>query len=179
MSTTIETQSDVELSTRNEVNHAEQLRRSCVAIRLSFSWFGTRKTLTESQKSQAAEAFGAEGEFLSARKKLIETEHPAWKELTSIKGRILAYWRAMSLPYPEAGIRLIPQQSVSELDTRLRRMREELQEAVRRLEDHYSELKYAAQDRLGSLFNPDDYPSRLENLFAVMRIKFDPMLASR
>lgn len=167
MSTTIENQADAEHTSRNEVNHAERLRTTCIAIRLSFSWFGTRKTLTDSQKEQAAETFGAEGGFLSARKKLIETDHPAWKELTGIRNRILTYWRAMSLPYPEAGIRLIPQDSVAELDSRLRRLRDELRESVMRLEDHYEELKSAAQMRLGSLYNEDDYPSRLDNLFSV------------
>jgi len=167
MSTTIENLNNVDLSTPTDTNHAERLRTTCVAIRLSFRWFGTRKTLTESQKSQAANTFGAAGNFLSARKKLIKTDHPAWKELTRTRWRIHSYWHAMSLPYPETGIRLIPQESVAELDGRLRQMREELREAVERLEDHYAEMKYAAQDRLGSLYNPEDYPSRLENLFAV------------
>jgi len=41
-----------------------RLRASTAAIRLSFTWFGTRKTLTPQQKAQAADTFGAEGEFL-------------------------------------------------------------------------------------------------------------------
>ena len=45
-----------------------RLRASAAAIRLSFTWFGTRKTLTPQQKAQAADTFGAEGEFLSAGK---------------------------------------------------------------------------------------------------------------
>jgi hypothetical protein len=48
-------------------------------VRLSISWFGTRKTLNAEQKAQAADTFGAEGEFLSAGKKLIDTRHPAFK----------------------------------------------------------------------------------------------------
>jgi hypothetical protein len=43
------------------------------AVRVSINWFGTRKTLTAEQKSQAAESFGAEGTFLSAGKKLLDT----------------------------------------------------------------------------------------------------------
>jgi hypothetical protein len=56
---------------------AERLRITAAAVRVSLRWFGIRKTLTPEQKSQAAESFGAEGDFLSARKKLLDTTHPA------------------------------------------------------------------------------------------------------
>jgi len=47
------------------------------AVRVSMSWFGTRKSLTAEQKAEAAEAFNAEARFLSAGKKLLDTTHPA------------------------------------------------------------------------------------------------------
>ncbi len=53
----------------------ERLRTTMAAVRLSISWFGTGKTLSAAQKNQAADAFGAEGKFLSAGKKLIDTRH--------------------------------------------------------------------------------------------------------
>ena len=45
-------------------------------------WLGVRKTLTPEQKSQAAESFGAEGDYLSAGKKLLDTKHEAFRRLT-------------------------------------------------------------------------------------------------
>ena len=90
---------------RTAVSSAERLRGTTAAIRLSFTWFGTRKTLTPEQKAQAADTFGAEGDFLSAGKKLIDTKHPAFKAVTGVRGRIVSYWRGISLPYPEPGIR--------------------------------------------------------------------------
>ena len=77
---------------------AERLRRFAAAMRLSFTWFGVRKTLTPQQKERAAESFGAEGNYLSAGKKLIDTKHPAFKAVTSIRNRIVSYWRGVSLP---------------------------------------------------------------------------------
>src|SRR5262245_44857896 len=91
---------------------AERLRITTAAVRVSIRWLGVRKTLTPEQKSQAAETFQAEGDFLSARKKLLDTSHPAYKEVTGVRGRVLAYWRSMTLPYPESGIRLIKQAEV-------------------------------------------------------------------
>src|SRR5262245_31548630 len=91
---------------------AERLRLTTTAVRVSFCWLGVRKSLTPEQKSQAAESFGAEGEFLSARKKLLDTKHPAYKEVTAVRGKVSAYWKAHSLPFPESGIRLIRQEQI-------------------------------------------------------------------
>ena len=44
---------------------------------------------------------------------------------------------------------------------------EELAEAVETLDRRYSELKATARQRLGSLYNPSDYPSSLAGLFAI------------
>jgi hypothetical protein len=72
-------------------------------------WLGVRKTLMPEQKNQAAESFDAEGSFISAGKKLLDTRHPAYKAVTAVRTKIIAYWRAVTLPYPEPGIRLIKQ----------------------------------------------------------------------
>ena len=56
---------------------AERLRMTMAAIRVSLSWLGVRKTLTPEQRSQAADTFGAEGNFLSAGKKLLDNRHGA------------------------------------------------------------------------------------------------------
>jgi hypothetical protein len=62
---------------------AEQLRMTMAAMRLSFTWFGVRKTLSADQKARAAESFGAEGSYLSAGKKLTDVKHPAFRAVTA------------------------------------------------------------------------------------------------
>src|SRR5262245_9911427 len=88
----------------NDVSPAQWLRETTAAVRVSFTWMGVRKTLTPEQKNQAAEPFGAEGDFLSARKKLLDTRHEAFKGVTSVRGKVIAYWKSLTLPYPEPGI---------------------------------------------------------------------------
>ena len=148
-------------------NAAERLRGTMAAARLSFTWLGTRKTLTVEQKNQAADSFGAEGKFLSAGKKLLDTSHPAFKVVTAIKGRCQSYWRAVSLPFPEPGIRLIPQASLSDFDRQIAGFRGELAGAVEELDQRYAELRSAARRRLGELFDASDYPVSLIGLFAI------------
>ena len=64
---------------QSSTSASDRLRSTMAAARLSFNWLGVRKSLTSSQKDQAANSFGAEGKFLSAGKKLLDTAHPAFR----------------------------------------------------------------------------------------------------
>src|SRR5437879_6095412 len=144
---------------------AQRLRVTTAAVRVSLRWLGVRKTLTPQQKSQAAESFGAEGDFLSARKKLLDTAHPSYKEVTAVRGRVTQYWKSLTLPYPEPGIRLIRQEQIDSFNQQMTAFRTELHDAVAKLDDHYGELRSAARRRLGELYNAADYPPSLRGLF--------------
>ena len=144
------------------------------AVRVSLTWFGTRKSLTAEQKAEAAEPFGAEAKFISAGKKLLDTKHPAYKAVTAVRGKVIAYWKSLSLPYPEPGIRLIRQQKIDAFVAQMQEFQEQLAEAVTNLDGHYHELKATARKRLGSLYNSDDYPASLEGLFEI-GFDFPPM----
>ena len=58
------------------------------------------------------------------------------------------------LPFPEPGVRLIRHDDVEAFAAQMADFRAELDDAVANLDRHYAELKQAARDRLGSLFNP-------------------------
>ena len=137
------------------------------AARLSFTWLGVRKSLSAEQKARAADPFGAEGKYLSAGKKLLDTSHPAFKAVTAVRGQTQTYWKSISLPFPEPGIRLIRQDQIEPFDARLREFQAELEQAVAELDQHYDELRQAARQRLGDLFDPSDYPVSLCGLFAI------------
>jgi hypothetical protein len=137
------------------------------ATRVSVHWFGVRKSLTPQQTAQAADAFGAEDRFLSAAKKLLDTTHPCFKAVTAVRSRLQNYWKGVSLPFPEPGVRLIRRDRVDEFATRMRQFREELDDAVAILENRYGELRTTAQEKLGHLYNPADYPETLVGLFSI------------
>ncbi len=152
---------------RPSTSPAQRLRATMAAVRVAFCWFGVRKTLTPEQKAQAADTFGAEGQYLSAGKKLLDTRHPAFLAVTNVRHQLVATWQSMSLPYPEPAIRLIRQDKIDEFNRRMTELRQDLDEAVAQLDEHYAELKTAARERLGSLFNPSDYPESVRGLFGV------------
>ena len=145
---------------------ATRLRTTMAAVRLSISWFGIRKTLTAEQKARAASTFGAEGNYLSAGKKLLNTSHPEYRALTSVRSRIQSYFNGISLPYPEPAVRLIRQNDIQTFDAQLTTLKTELSAAVLRLDTVYAELKATARQRLGSLYNERDYPESLNGLLA-------------
>ena len=146
---------------------AERLRRTAAAIRVSFTWFGVRKTLSDDQKSQAANPFGAEGGYLSASKKLLDIKAPAYKALTKIKGEIRAYWEACTLPYTEPGIRVLKRDDVEAFDQRMKEFRTKLANAVADLSLAYAGLRAEARNHLGELYCPADYPDSLDGTFLV------------
>ena len=152
---------------RNTPSPAQELRANMAAVRVSFTWLGTRKSLTPEQRAEAAQPFDAEGQYLSAGKKLLDTSHPAFKAVTAIRGKIASVWKSMSLPFPEPGVRLIRRDKIDEFVGLMEEYRAELADAVANLDRHYGELKRAAAERLGRLFNPCDYPETLVGLFAV------------
>ena len=115
---------------------SNRLRLITASVRLTFMWLGIRKTLTVEQKSQAAESFGAEGQYLSAGKKLLDTKHPAFKTLAGVRHRIVSYWKGSTLPFPDPGVRLIRQDEIDTFNTTQGELRDELDEAVWRLDEH-------------------------------------------
>ncbi len=146
---------------------AARLRATMAAMRLSFTWFGTRKSLSTEQKARAADAFDAAGEFLSAGKKLIDTSHPKFKAVTTVRNRAVSLFKGHSLPYPEPGLRLVRQDEIEMLSEHLTQLQEELNATVDELDQHFSELKSAARGRLGRLYAESDYPASLAGLFAM------------
>ena len=146
---------------------SDRLRQSFSAMRVSFAWLGTRKSLSSDQRSQAASPFGAEAKFISAGKKLLDTGHPAMKAVNQLKRQITEHWKGNSLPYPESGIRLVRQIDLEGLNDRMAEFQRELDSAVRALELAYDEIKLQARERLGSLYNESDYPLSFIGQFEV------------
>jgi len=66
-----------------------------------------QQSLTAEQKAHSAEPFDAEGQFLIAGKKLLDTKDNAFRAATAVRTKITDYWRGLTLPSPELDVRLI------------------------------------------------------------------------
>jgi hypothetical protein len=148
-----------------ERSAAQRLRTTMAAVKLAFTWLGVRKTLAPEQRTTAARAFHADRELLSASKLILDTKNPAYRAVAAVRSEASTYWRTVTLPFPEAGIRLLPQNSLGLFANTMQTYRERLQEAARELSGQYDTIKSEAQRRLGTLFNASDYPTTLDGLF--------------
>ena len=74
---------------------ADHLRTTMAAVRVSCLGSAPASRSTAEQKAEAAEPFDAEAKFLSAGKKLLDTTHPAFKAVTAVRGKVIAYWKSM------------------------------------------------------------------------------------
>ena len=152
-------------ATQTSPTAAQRLRTTMAAVKLSFTWLGVRKTLAPEQRMTAARAFHADRELLTASKLILNTKNPAYRAVAAVRSESSGYWRTVTLPFPEAGIRLLPQSSLGMFASTMQTYRERLQEAARELASQYDQIKSEAERRLGTLFNANDYPTTLDGLF--------------
>jgi hypothetical protein len=146
---------------------AQRLRRTAAAVRVHFTWWGVHKTLTGQQKEEVGLAYGADSRLLTAGKRLVDVRHAAFRRLTSLRTRIVHYWRGLTLPYVEDGMRLIRQADIEGFVQSMTGFRDELVEAEANLNAVYDEVLADARKRLGRLYNPRDYPDQVQGLFQV------------
>ena len=146
---------------------AQRLRRTVAAVRVHFTWWGVHKTLTAQQKEEVGGTYGADARLLSAGKKIIDVRQEAFRRLTSLRTQIVSAWRGRTLPYVEAGVRLIRQTDVEGFVHIMEGFRQELTQAEAELNAVYDRIKADARQRLGRLYNPADYPAEIRDLFHV------------
>lgn len=153
---------------------ASELRQTMGAVKLSFSWLGTQRKLSDAQTKQAADTFHAATDLVTASKRLIDTKNTTYRVLTTLKSQASAYWRSMTLPYPQEGVRLIKQADIGAFEARMREYKEQLVVAAANLQLEYEAIKVAAREKLGDLYNPNDYPPSLEGVFD-LRWEYPPV----
>ena len=156
------------------VETANELRQTMGAVKLSFSWLGTQRKLSDAQTKQAADTFHAATDLVTASKRLIDTKNNTYRTLTAIKSQASSYWRSITLPYPQEGVRLIKQEDIAAFEEKMRELKEALTAAVANLELEYESIKTAAREKLGDLFNPNDYPTTLDGVFDI-RWEYPPV----
>jgi hypothetical protein len=104
--------------------------------------------------------FHADRELLSATKLILETKNPTYRAVADVRSEASGSWRTVTLPFPEAGIRLLLQNSLGVFARTLVQYRERLPLAARELAAEYDKLKLEAQHRIGTLLRRPTAPRR-------------------
>jgi hypothetical protein len=144
-----------------DVAPSERLRLECTGLRKDISRLSTVRAFTDMQLADAAACFEAESRAISASKKLYDPKFPPLAAVNSILNRVEAYWKFMTLPYPEKATRLLPLARIEKVDRDMAELQQELDEAKPRLRASYPELVERSRVRLRHLFNPAEYDPEL------------------
>lgn len=143
------------------------------AVRMKTRRFGISKTLTESQRRQAADTFDAKGRALSASKKLIDPKHPKIKAISTILSRAKSYWVSVTSPFPDDGVRLLKmgyqsqEEALEAFNLQVNLFRSELAKAVADANEELAAIKQRAMEDLGELYNSGDYPDSLSSYYDI------------
>jgi hypothetical protein len=170
----VETEQNTNTAAEDITSTANELRQTMGAVKLSFSWLGTQRKLSDVQTKQAADTFHAATDLVTASKRLFDTKNATYRTLTALKSQASSYWRSMTLPYPQEGIRLIKQSDIAAFEDKMKEYKDQLAAAAANLQLEYEAIKNAAREKLGELFNPADYPPTLEGVFDI-RWEYPPV----
>lgn len=155
------------VETDNATDFANELKSQTAAVRVQKQAMYLRRALSRDQRTKAADVFGADGDSISAGKRLLNSKDPAYRKVTHIQYAANAYWKAVTVPYPINGIRLINRSNIERFEDRMQEFASDLAEAASELQGKYDELREEARARLGDLFDERDYPDDIAGEFGL------------
>lgn len=150
----------------NPENKSKSLESQVIGCSLSVHWWGINKQAGVEILSSVADTFGANRKFLKIEKKLINIKNIYYKNLCETKGSIVQFWKQLTLPYVESGVRLIKKDLVDAFEKKMETFKLDLQDRVTDLSNNYEQLKQESQTALQGLFNAGDYPENLSGMFS-------------
>ena len=136
-------------------------KRACLIQLTSSVWMGS-KMLDQNYMNKVS----ANSELLRGRKFLINPELLGPLHTSAHQSRDLV--KRYSLPFPITGLYLIPKESLTFVDERLKFQKEKYEEKVEAFIACYDVARDEAKRHLGELFNEADYPLDIRSKF-----KFD------
>ncbi|MEA2735528.1 MAG: hypothetical protein QOE14_1979, partial [Humisphaera sp.] len=148
-------------------DYASKLRNMSIACRIQHEKFGVRKALSRDQIKVAAGEFDATADVLTATKRILDTTSPPFRAVIGVRRRATQFWKSMTIPYPEPGVRLLRKSSVEQFNQKMKEFSTELDAAAAQLQQYYEELVEQARQTLGTLFNKDDYPPHIDTEFSL------------
>jgi hypothetical protein len=146
------------------------LQDKAMLITLSVScWTARKQDKKVSREVEAAHNARDAGRY---NKDLIDKQYldPLTQYATSIRN----YHYKMTLPWMDNGARLLPSKLFRDYSAEMRRMKQEYANLVSKFAQEYPTLVQEARRRLGTMFQPDDYPEASE-LYGKFDVELDIM----
>lgn len=98
-------------------------------------------------------------------KKRLLAESPLFKRVTEAWSAMYTYHQQHTLPWTDNGPRLLPSALYLEYTDNMRKLRAEADRRLQILENNWAVEVHNDAMRLGTMFNPDDYPRNISTRF--------------
>ena len=146
---------------------APNLMETCVALNLDLGAFRVRRKARAAKVEQGAMLSAdmmdghvltdADLKWVSATKRILDSD--CHRKVAARDRELRAYLKVHALPSPlKSGMFLLPIGLVEDVSVKIEEFEQERAELVEEFADEYDAVIEAARERLGSLFNAEDYP---------------------
>src|SRR5579872_4846649 len=139
-----------------DTNNGASILESAMCLSLELSRIGTRRKVNP---GEAAKAYEAEEDMIHVSKEILKST--ALEDIKKLDGVIRTYVATKCLPAQSmfrSGVYLIPNLSVVKINNRLKEFKAQRESLVQLFMEEYDAVKKDAENRLGPIFDPSNYP---------------------
>lgn len=136
----------------------ETFKKACLVQLATSCWIGT-KNINQSLMGN----LGSSPDWLKGKKLLVNPEllGPIKTSIQQARKLLTRY----ALPFPMAGLHLVPKDSLDEIDNRLEMLKSDFWSKVETFATFYNDAREEAKAALGDLFSETDYPQSIKDKF--------------
>lgn len=151
---------------------AKKLKESSIATRVKWHWFTRTRKVGDYIKTLMVESI-ANGEgkpdedSYTASAKLFNTRMGCFKAIGKLKNMTSKWWEDHTLPFVEAGIRLLPKDDLDSFNYSMKTFTEHLEQLAKEVQWERSAIINDAKQRLKGGFDASHYPDDLSTLFGL------------
>lgn len=152
------------------MTHAIQNKAMLATLSIS-AW-----TARKQDKSVSTEVEKAHGAHDAGKYNKLLVDKSLLEPITKLTAKIREFHYCMTLSWSDSGARILPAKLFMDYTTRLRAFKSEFEKLVKDMLLYYPAEVQAARARLGTMYNPGDYPEAWElgDRFAV-KVEFTPV----
>lgn len=143
----------------NTIDTTAGIARAAMLVNLSITLYTGRKQDKRAQAEVVA-SHGAMSARAASVYKSLFTDCKELEDIVKFQARARARHYAMTLPWSDMGLRLLPTKSFVDYSDEMNKHREQFEFLVDAFLQKYDTLVAAAAFKLGTLFNRDEYPLR-------------------
>lgn len=136
--------------------------KNAMLIRLNISQWSARKQ-DKTASLSVYEKYNVESTMGKFTKGLVSKEH--LKEVKKIANAARNYYYENTLPWSKDGNRLLPSKNYMEFSKEMSKYKREFEEGIENLKINYQNFIKDAECKLGTLFNPSDYPDEITKYY--------------